>query len=807
MSSFNLEEIFYHYVNKSSDTSNPLIEQKIVEELVIKCKKGESINEGETELLKSWNTCVSRFNEWKETNFIYTGTSTQNIGNDFYQYVNKKWLEDPKNAIPDDYSRWGGFVKLQDTCLISQIELVKELTEKMDMNNDEEKKIAIIWKASFDRFNNWDKNEGNYEHINNELKILNGYFNNNKSYSENVGEYFYYTQINGIDNICDFDKGSDLTASNNVVLDFSMSGLSLPSREYYTDDKFKEKLTLFKNHLKNIEILINKNGQILDTNFVDNIINFETRLASYTMKKEQSRGYDKYFTNTTLNKIYEDINELKSIKEKEDNYAPDNKTFFLDDKQKQEVKLFFEKVYELFNFRHILKENRQKYFDKDDIKAPNEQHITAYDGDAIRRILVFVLNKDNYLSYHSYIQYQIICSLSSFCTKDLDEEFFDFYNRKLNGQNQQKPYDKRSIKIVNSFSGEMLGKIYVSRFFPEKYKKDIRESISEIIKIMHKSIEKNDWLHNDTKRLAIKKLEKFNVKVGYPDVWKDYSDLEINLNDDLYTISRNAKKWSLKINFLDKLNSVVDRNEWLMEPQTVNAYFMPTLNEIVFPAAILQPPFYCKTLNDIDFDISDELKMIKDLSINNLIGSILAEDIISATNFGGIGAVIAHEITHGYDDKGRKFDGDGILNEWWTEKDLELFNSKTQLMIEQATHYSFTDNHVEYKLNGELTMGENLADIGGISLSLQAMTERLKKRNMNKEYIKIIQRILFKSFANIWKQNTKKDHIINQLTTDPHSPSDFRANLVKNMDEFYRAFNIKETDKMYIPKNERVQMW
>lgn len=389
-------------------------------------------------------------------------------------------------------------------------------------------------------------------------------------------------------------------------------------------------------------------------------------------------------------------------------------------------------------------------------------------------------------------------SYKGFCTKEIDDEFFDFYGRKLSGQSEQKPEDKRSIQLVNAYAGEMLGKVYVEKFFPEKYKKDIRLMIQEMIDIMRISITHNDWLTLPTKEKALNKLNKFNVKIGYPDVWKDYSKFDVKLGDTLYDISKKAKKWTLEVEFYDKLNSVLDRNEWHMTPQTVNAYFSPTMNEIVFPAAILQPPFYCKTNAEIDFDITDEINMTDP-----------NYDFTKAVNFGGICAVIAHEITHGYDDKGRKFDGNGNLQEWWTDEDAKLFKEKTELMVEQASLYKFVDSETnkEYKLNAYLTMGENLADIGGISLALQAMNKQLQNTNTPNHVMKTNQRVLFKSFANIWKQNTKKDYMINQMTTDPHSPSEFRANLVKNMNEFYDVFDVRENDNMYISPDKRIRMW
>ena len=245
-----------------------------------------------------------------------------------------------------------------------------------------------------------------------------------------------------------------------------------------------------------------------------------------------------------------------------------------------------------------------------------------------------------------------------------------------------------------------------------------------------------------------------------------------------------------------KLNSVLDREEWRMTPQTVNAYFMPTQNEIVFPAAILQPPFFHKDSSTIDFDTKDERLLDQNM------------DLSVPANFGGIGAVIAHEITHGYDDKGRKFDGDGNLNDWWTKEDAELFTGKTEIMAKSAEKYQFIDtqdNNKVYKMNPKLCMGENLADLGGLSLSLQALLKSLNGQSA--DVIKASLRILFKSWANVWKLNIKKDSRINRLTTDPHAPCEFRANLVQHMDEFYDAFDVVEGDAMFLEKDCRVRMW
>lgn len=727
---------------------------------------------------------------------------------DFYLHVNEKWLNDPINQIPDDYPKWGGFTKLHDQGIKNQIQLVKELIDS-DGLTDEQFKITEIWKASMKRFNDWNENRViNYDPLISELKILDEFLPLNQDQDQdqhnNVAKYLHYTQINGIQNVFDFDKGQNLKQSDQVVLDISTCGLSLPSREYYTDDNFREKRELFTKHLVAVKHLVDTciqnnpetKTKYLNETFVQDVIEFESMVANYKMKKEQSRRYNEYYTNTTLSDLHKNINTLNSVTGKQDNYQEEEKDYQIPDNKMQTVSDFFEKVYELFDFRRIMKENKIKSWTKDQESCPNDEHITAFDGDAIRRIVSLILDPLNYSKYRSFLQYKIICSSESYCTKELNDLFFDFYQRELGGQLVPKPDDKRTMSLINQWVGEMMGKIYVAKYFPESHKNDIKSMVGEILKTMNQSIISNDWLTQGTKEKALEKLSKFNLKIGYPDKWMDYSELYINESDSLYTISKAVRVWYLKVKFFDLLNTKQDRDEWLMTPQTVNAYFMPTQNEIVFPAAILQPPFYCKDQNDIEPDIEDEKRMVGD-----------NYDFRDAINFGGIGAVIAHEITHGYDDSGRKFDGDGNLNDWWTTEDQELFKQKTNIMAKQASEYVFIDSEKTYKINPELTMGENLADLGGLSLGLSALTRRLKEVNTTYEEIVANQRVFFKSFANIWKQNTKKDCMINNLTTDPHSPPDFRANLVKNIKEFYQVFGVNDNDKMWIPDDSRVRMW
>ena len=352
----------------------------------------------------------------------------------------------------------------------------------------------------------------------------------------------------------------------------------------------------------------------------------------------------------------------------------------------------------------------------------------------------------------------------------------------------------------------MMGKLFVAKYFSEKDKTHLQILIGKVLGIMNTSINTNDWLTEKTKQLALEKLGKFTSKIGYPDKWKDYSEFKITSENSLYDIYKIATKWSLQVDFFDKLNSKLDKNEWHMTPQTVNAYYSPNLNEIVFPAAILQPPFYHKSTATVlnDLDIKDEVNIIGD------------ELCLLAANLGGIGAVIAHEITHGFDDQGRKFDSSGNLNNWWTDEDIELFNGKCDKVKQIANRYKYyedTDNDndndnqnkKEHDMNPDLTMGENLADMGGLSMSLKALNSYLT--NKSDEVTLATHRVFFKSWANIWKLNIRHDRKVMLLACDPHAPCDFRGNLVKNYPEFHRAFGVNEGDNMYLPEEERLVMW
>jgi len=319
--------------------------------------------------------------------------------------------------------------------------------------------------------------------------------------------------------------------------------------------------------------------------------------------------------------------------------------------------------------------------------------------------------------------------------------------------------------------------------------------VGDVLKVMERSLQTNDWLTEQTKKLALHKLSKFVVKIGYPDKWKNYDALDFEPTDSLFVLQQKVNAFEFQTEFLDKINSKKDRTKWEMTPQTVNAYFHPMNNEIVFPAAILQPPFYSSSLETCELALPLGYQDAEK-----------ASQWLSAINFGAIGAVIAHEITHGYDDQGRKFDHEGNIKDWWQPADAELFAAKTKLMGAQAEKWAFVEEGETRKthtLNPQLTMGENLADLGGLSLACQGLLSRFGGCDNQRDLLSLF----FASWANVWKGKQTSAYTVQQLMTDPHAQNPFRANLVKNVDAFHETFGVVAGDAMWLAPDQRVRMW
>jgi len=545
--------------------------------------------------------------------------------------------------------------------------------------------------------------------------------------------------------------------------------------------------------------------------FAARVLAFETKLAQIQMKPDQSRLFDQTYTITTLDDFIAKVNELKSLEAKQENYpantvAEDDADvnvlttadWTVDEATHGAMSTFLNIMYE--PYRQVMSDNyKANYTDKGTApKDPEtaEFRIIVFDGDYFRRIFNILLPMHNKQDVLAYLQYQTVRWGKEYCTKELDEVFFDFYARTLRGQKEQKSAEKRTVERVNSWVGELLGKVYVTRYFSEADKQNVKGMIEKVLEIMKASLQKNDWLTDETKQKALDKLGKFVTKIGFPDKWKDYGPLELLESDTLLQVRAKQFAFDVQTEFMEKINSTKDKGKWEMHPQQVNAYFHPLNNEIVFPAAILQPPFYHTDIMDVQICLEGE--------------AYVMPHALLAINYGGIGAVIAHEITHGYDDQGRKFDSDGNCVDWWQPEDAELFKTKTDLMKKQAETHTYLDTNSQqvHTMNGDLTMGENLADLGGMSLAVQALEKVLSEDPaVDNCALNKYRQLFFASWANVWKNKQTNADAVNKLAVDPHAPGAFRANLVKNIDSFYEAFDIQPDHVMYIAPEARVQMW
>ena len=362
-------------------------------------------------------------------------------------------------------------------------------------------------------------------------------------------------------------------------------------------------------------------------------------------------------------------------------------------------------------------------------------------------------------------------------SSDLEKANWEFYSRDLRGAKEQRPREERALQTLNCTIGEALGKLYVDKKFPPEAKERAEEMIQNVIKAFENRITALDWMDEATKQKAIEKLRATKIKIAYPDKWKDYSKLEIASVDDGGTYLQNmlnTSAWNYQKD-LDKLGKEVDKSEWFMAPQIVNAYFNPSYNEIVFPAAILQPPFYNYKADD-------------------------------AVNYGGIGAVIGHEISHSFDDQGAKFDANGNLNNWWTDEDLEKFQ---ELGGKLAAQFDAIEVLPDVNINGKFTLGENIGDLAGVNAAYDALQLSFEK-NGKPEAIDgfTAEQRFFMSWATVWRTKMLDEALKNRIKTDPHSPGMNRAvQPLKNIDAFYDAFDIKEGDAMYLPPAERVKIW
>tara|TARA_Y100001936_G_scaffold250364_1_gene302978 strand:+ start:1670 stop:3682 length:2013 start_codon:yes stop_codon:yes gene_type:complete len=630
----------------------------------------------------------------------------------FYDYVNHNWLSETE--IPDDQIGWGSYMTLREESLQNQNTLINALIKNKDnlVKSSEEEKIANLYLSYTNR--NLVNKLGSAP-LKDDIKRI-----NNISTTEDLWKYFSESVKKGISSPIYFAVYDDLKDPLNYTIYFGQSGLGLPDRDYYLLDqphyiKGREEYPKHLSNLFDLSGLDNANKR------ASNAFDVEKELAKIQISRTERRDPEK--TYNPMNGV--DLDEISDAK-----------------------------------FNIWLKNLAIEYFDRYIIESPD------YLADLSNLIDEYPLDK-----WKDYLLARLVKSASGSLSDDFVDESYRFSSI-LTGREEMPALWKRSVGFVNGLLGDALGKIYVKHHFPPEYKQRMVELIDNLLESFRIGIEDLEWMSKETKEKALIKLEKLNVKIGYPEVWKDYTGLNFS-DDDLYGNIKAASEFGYK-EALKKLSEKVDRKRWAMSPQTVNAYFSPTKNEIVFPAAYLQPPNFFPDADD-------------------------------AVNYGAIGITIGHEISHAFDDKGSQFDGDGNLNNWWTEEDREIFEKKTKRLVDQYSSYEITPGNF---LNGDFTLGENIADLAGAIASFRAY-----KISLNGKSSPVIdgltgeQRFFFGS-AQADRVKFRKEIDAMRVATDPHSPSRYRIDGVfVNMPSFHEAFETQEGDKMFRNKDEIIKIW
>jgi putative endopeptidase len=507
-------------------------------------------------------------------------------------------------------------------------------------------------------------------------------------------------------------------------------GLGLPDRDYYFDDKYAYIREEYVPHISRMLILTGRSASDA-ISIAQGIFDLETKIAKLHWDRVQSRDAEKTYN-------LKDFETLAAMNRKIDWVA------YLEGASL-----------------------------KPDLLAESVVMMPSFvEG------MADVLIDDNLEALKHWLAWVTIRTYAPYLNSAFVDERFAFYGTKLTGQPENRPRWKRAVSLVEGSLGEAVGQIYVEKHFPPASKTAMDQLVQHLISAYQQSINELSWMTAETKAKALEKLSKFTPKIGYPTKWKDYSSIEIS-RDDLVANVMNVSSWEFDFQ-ASKIGAEIDRDEWHMTPQTVNAYYNPGFNEIVFPAAILQPPFF----------------------------SVEAD---AAVNFGAIGAVIGHEIGHGFDDQGSKYDGDGKLESWWTPADREAFEARTGALIKQysaLTPLQLADKAESYRVNGELTIGENIGDLGGLGIAWKAYLLSLDGAEPPViDGLTAAQRFLI-SWAQAWRTISRDEIAIQRLATDPHSPPEFRCNqVVRNLDVFYEAFELGESDALWLPVEERVTIW
>ncbi|WP_127819054.1 M13 family metallopeptidase [Microbacterium sp. CPCC 204701] len=632
---------------------------------------------------------------------------------DLFRHVNGAWLE--RTEIPQDKARWGSFHLIAEQAE-KDVHVIVEESQGAEPGT-EARKIGDLYTSFMDTERIEQLGASPLGDVLARIDAIDGI----PSFLRTVGEF----ERDGVAALIHLYIEPDPGNPQRYVPFFIQGGLSLPDESYYRLDNFQETRIAFRSHAHRILELA---GVTDAESAADRIVALETELATHHWDNVASRDAVKTYNLKT----WEEVQALVGV----------DLTPWLEGIAPEHTAAFTE--------------------------------INVYQPSFLEG-LGLLLVEDRLDDWKAWLRFAIVHSGAPFLSEEFVAENFGFYGTQLTGVPVNRERWKRGVSLAEAAMGEAIGRVYVERHFPPEAKEAMDELVANLIEAYRQSISDLEWMSPETRERALAKLDAFTPKIGYPLKWKDYSTLEIDATDLIGNVRR-AHLWEHDRQ-LAKVGQPIDRDEWYMTPQTVNAYYNPLMNEIVFPAAILQYPFF-----EVDRD--------------------------SAANYGGIGAVIGHEIGHGFDDQGSRFDGDGSLRDWWTDADRAAFEERTKILIDQFETLVPQGLAEEHHVNGGLTIGENIGDLGGLGIAIKAY--RLHAEQAGDPEIDGftgIQR-LFLSWAQIWQQKGRDAETIRLLTIDPHAPNEFRCNqIVRNIDAFYDAFGVTESDALWLDHDKRVTIW
>lgn len=631
---------------------------------------------------------------------------------DFFAYMNGGWME--TNEIPADRSRWGSFDELRDAAEQQVLAIVREAAEAGGEPGSNAQKVGDLFQSFMDE----ETIEGlGLEPLAAELAVIDAI-----SSHDDLVAVWGDARRNGTAAPVVMFIGQDQMQSDRYITQLNQWGLGLPDREYYLgdDERSAALRTAYTAHIARMLDLAGIEG---GADAAARILALETRIASAHWTRVQNRDRTATYNRMTMAQLAET--------------APG------------------------FDWQGFFAAGGVDEIDELVVRQPT--YLTAFAG-FYRQIPV--------ADWQAYHRFHLLSNAAPFLPAAFVDENFDFFGRTLSGQPENRSREKRGVGVVENVLGFMVGEMYVERHFQPEAKERMDQLVANLRVAFAEAINELEWMSEETKAEARAKLASFNTKIGYPDVWRDYDCVTIDAGDLMGNLRRSTACEYERM--LARLGSEVDRDEWFMTPQTVNAYYSSTMNEIVFPAAILQPPFF-----NVDAD--------------------------DAVNYGAIGGVIGHEFTHGFDDQGRRSDGEGNLRDWWTAEDEVQFRERAQRMIDQ---YDAFEPLPGMNIQGALALGENIADLGGLTISYRAY-----QHSLGGEEARVIdgftgEQRFFMGWGQVWRIKFREEALRRQLITGPHSPGEYRVlGVLSNMPEFYEAFGVTEEDGMYRPEDVRVKIW